>query len=69
MANALMARLTHGGTVVLQERFDPEAVVRLIAAELIAQKFAGGRTGLEPQPAYAPSCPPSSAAGNRGGAW
>jgi fatty-acyl-CoA synthase len=32
-ANALMALLTHGGTVVLQERFDAEAAVRLIAAE------------------------------------
>src|SRR5215831_17720604 len=32
-ANALMALLTHGGTVVLQERFDPEEAVRLIAAE------------------------------------
>ena len=32
-ANALMALLTHGGTVVLQERFEAEAAVRLIAAE------------------------------------
>jgi len=32
-ANALMALITHGGTVVLQERFDPEEAVRLIAAE------------------------------------
>ena len=32
-ANALMALLTHGGTVVLQERFDAEEAVRLIAAE------------------------------------
>jgi fatty-acyl-CoA synthase len=32
-ANALMALLTHGGTVVLQERFEPETAVRLIAAE------------------------------------
>ena len=32
-ANALMALITHGGTVVLQERFDAEAAVRLIAAE------------------------------------
>jgi fatty-acyl-CoA synthase len=32
-ANALMALTTHGGTVVLQERFDPEEAVRLIAAE------------------------------------
>jgi fatty-acyl-CoA synthase len=32
-ANALMALLTHGGTVVLQERFDAEVAVRLIAAE------------------------------------
>ena len=28
-----MALLTHGGTVVLQERFDAEEAVRLIAAE------------------------------------
>jgi fatty-acyl-CoA synthase len=32
-ANALMALITHGGTVVLQERFDPEEAVRLIATE------------------------------------
>jgi fatty-acyl-CoA synthase len=32
-ANALMALITHGGTIVLQERFDPEEAVRLIAAE------------------------------------
>lgn len=32
-ANALMALLTHGGTVVLQERFEAEEAVRLIAAE------------------------------------
>lgn len=32
-ANALMALLTHGGTVVLQERFDAEEAVRLIATE------------------------------------
>ena len=32
-ANALMALTTHGGTVVLQERFDPEEAIRLIAAE------------------------------------
>jgi fatty-acyl-CoA synthase len=32
-ANARRALLTHGGTVVLQERFDAEAAVRLIAAE------------------------------------
>jgi fatty-acyl-CoA synthase len=32
-ANALMALLTHGGTVVLQERFEAEDAVRLIAAE------------------------------------
>jgi len=32
-ANALMALITHGGTVVLQERFDPEDAVQLIAAE------------------------------------
>jgi fatty-acyl-CoA synthase len=32
-ANALMALITHGGTVVLQERFDPEEAVRLIATK------------------------------------
>lgn len=32
-ANALMALITHGGTVVLQERFDAEEAVQLIAAE------------------------------------
>ena len=32
-ANALMALTTHGGTVVLQERFDADEAVRLIAAE------------------------------------
>lgn len=32
-ANALMALTTHGGTVVLQERFEAEEAVRLIAAE------------------------------------
>ena len=32
-ANALMALLTHGGTVARQERFDAEEEVRLIAAE------------------------------------
>jgi fatty-acyl-CoA synthase len=32
-ANALMALLTHGGTVVLQEHFDADEAVRLIAAE------------------------------------
>ena len=32
-ANALMALITHGGTVVLQERFDADEAVRLIAAE------------------------------------
>ena len=32
-ANALMALITHGGTVVLQAHFDAEAAVRLIAAE------------------------------------
>lgn len=32
-ANALMALITHGGTIVLQERFDAEEAVRLIAAE------------------------------------
>lgn len=32
-ANALMALMTHGGTVVLQEHFDAEEAVRLIAAE------------------------------------
>jgi fatty-acyl-CoA synthase len=32
-ANALMALTTHGGTVVLQERFDADEAVHLIAAE------------------------------------
>lgn len=32
-ANALMAISTHGGTIVLQEHFDAEAAVRLIATE------------------------------------
>ena len=32
-ANALMALTTHGGMIVLQERFDPEEAVHLIAAE------------------------------------
>jgi len=32
-ANALMAIMTHCGTVVLQERFEPEEAIRLIAAE------------------------------------
>ena len=32
-ANALMALTTHGGTTVLQERFDADEAVRLIAAE------------------------------------
>jgi fatty-acyl-CoA synthase len=32
-ANALMALITHGGTIVLQERFDADAAIRLIAAE------------------------------------
>jgi fatty-acyl-CoA synthase len=32
-ANALMALTTHGGTIVLQERFDADAAIRLIAAE------------------------------------
>lgn len=32
-ANALMALLTHGGTVVLQERFDATEAVQLIATE------------------------------------
>lgn len=32
-ANATMALMTHGGTIVLQERFDPEEAIRLIGAE------------------------------------
>lgn len=32
-ANALMALTTHGGTIVLQERFDADEAVQLIAAE------------------------------------
>ena len=32
-ANALMALTSHGGTIVLQERFDADEAVRLIAAE------------------------------------
>jgi fatty-acyl-CoA synthase len=32
-ANALMALTTHGGTIVLQERFDADEAIRLIAAE------------------------------------
>jgi fatty-acyl-CoA synthase len=32
-ANALMALITHSGTIVLQERFDADEAVRLIAAE------------------------------------
>ncbi len=32
-ANAIMALMTHGGTIVLQERFDPGEALRLISAE------------------------------------